>query len=203
MLLAAPMYVFGGTSAYAQNADQDVNLDVALAERMIGSADAPVEIIAYESFSCGHCAAFHANVYDDLKAQYIDTGNVRFIYRDYPLNLQALLASVVARCADPQRFFGLASLLFHNQNDWLSAQNPNFELGRIGRLAGMNTERMEACINSTELREGIEAIKAGGQDQFDVRSTPSFIINGTLYEGAQTLEQFAEAIDPLLSATDQ
>lgn len=202
LLLTASMGMFGGLSAYAQDADQGIDLEAALAERTLGSADAPVTIYAYESFSCGHCAAFHAEIYDDLKAQYIDTGKVRFVYRDYPLNLPALLASIIARCADPQRFFGLATVLFRNQNDWLGAPNPNFELGRIGRLAGMDSARMESCVNNVELREGIEAIKAGGQDEFGISTTPSFVINGSLYQGEQTLAQFAEAIDPLVEAAE-
>ncbi|MCZ6764854.1 MAG: DsbA family protein [Alphaproteobacteria bacterium] len=197
---AIPWLAIPPAAAVAQSASPAINMDVALAERSLGDPAAPVTIFAYESFSCGHCAAFHAQVYDELKTRYIDTGKVRFIYRDYPLNLPAEIASRIARCAAPDLFFGLAGILFRDQESWARANNPVFELGRIGRLAGMDTDRMELCVNSIDLADGIEAIKAGGKLEYGVKTTPTFVIAGIAHEGEQSIDQFAAILDPLIAA---
>lgn len=181
---------------------QDLDLATALDERSIGDAAAPITILAFESFNCSHCAAFHADVFGQLQSRYIDPGHVRLVYRDFPLNLAARLASQIARCADPQLFFGLASIIFNRQNSWSQAANPVFELGRIGRLAGMSQARMEICVDSVELAEGIEAAKAQALTEYAIAGTPTFVINGEVMASAPTIDAFAARLDPLIEAAN-
>jgi protein-disulfide isomerase len=198
-LFAAIVSIGATMSAQAQ----EIDIDLALADRSLGDEAAPVTILAYESFSCGHCAAFHRETYDALVERYVDTGIVRFVFRDYPLNLQAQLASQIARCASPARFFGIAKLIFETQDTWLNAANPIPDLGRIGHLAGLTTVRMETCVNSRELAAGIQASKSNAETEYGVSTTPSFVINGTLYQGRQTLDQFDAIIDPLVGSENE
>ena len=115
---------------------QSVDAGLALSERVLGDPAAPVEIVAYESLTCPHCAAFHAETYDALKERYIDTGKVRFVYRDFPLDGTALRASMLARCTAPEQYFGMLEILFRSQQNWARSHDAVGALSQIGRMAG-------------------------------------------------------------------
>jgi len=168
-----------------------------MADRVLGNAEAPVTIITYESFTCPHCAAFHVDTFDDLKERYIDTGQVKMIFRDFPLDARALRASMLARCVAPQQFYGMVKVLFRSQDKWARDPDLNGALGQLGRFAGVNEETFDACMANEELLDALVLSRQEASD-IGVRSTPTFEINGELYPGNRSLEDFARIIDPLL-----
>jgi protein-disulfide isomerase len=170
----------------------------ALPEMAIGKPDAPVTIIEYSSLSCPHCAAFHKDVFPALKSEYIDTGKVRFVMREFPLNEPALGGAVIARCLEPGRYFAFTTLLFAKQEDWAFKQDALLPLKALAKQAGMTDEEFDKCINDEALQQKILAARDEGQKK-GVNSTPSFFVNGKLLKGAATLEAFAQAMKPYLS----
>ncbi len=193
ILVVALSAAVGSQHAAAQTAD----VATLMADRVLGDPDAPVTMISYESFTCPHCAAYHADTFDGLKERYVDTGKVRMIYRDFPLDASALRASMLARCVAEPQFYGMVKVLFRSQGSW--ARDPDLigALGQIGRLAGVDEEHFDACMANEEL---LDAIVRGRQEASNkgVGSTPTFEINGTLYPGNRSVEEFARIIDPLL-----
>ncbi len=182
-------------SASAQDA---VDAAAALQERSIGSPDAPVTMIEYFSLTCPACASFHNDVYDDLKEKYLDTGKVRFVYKEFPRDGVDLRAGMMARCADPRRYSGLIQVLFKSQPNWTRARDPIAEIAKIGRLAGIDDARFESCLASEALANGILAERQNASAR-GVRSTPTFDIGGQLYAGSRSIEELSEIIDPLLA----
>jgi protein-disulfide isomerase len=170
----------------AANAQEAADIDTSSIEDMtLGNPEAPVTVIEYASFTCPHCAAFHAGAYKQLKADYIDTGKINFIYREVYFDRYGLWASMIARCAgSPEKFFGMADLIYAGQSDWARAGEPAAiveELRKIGRLAGLDGDAMEACLQDADKARTLVAWyqeKAGADG---VESTPSFIINGKKY----------------------
>jgi protein-disulfide isomerase len=170
-------------------------------DRILGSADAPVTIIEYASLSCPHCAAFHKEVLPQLKSEYVDKGQVRFIYRDFPTNWPAVQGSLLAHCAaDDARFFGLVDTMFKLQEQWLSAADPGVALTQIGALAGMNKDKVAACFEDKAMQQKILARTQEGEATYGVHSTPSFIIDGKLHTGVQTFEMLQGILKDLLPA---
>ncbi len=169
-----------------------------LPDMAIGKADAPVTIIEYSSLSCPHCAAFHKDVFPALKSEYIDSGKVRYVMREFPLNESALGGAVIARCLDPSRYFAFTSLLFAKQDEWAFKQDALAPLKQLAKQAGMTGEEFDKCINNDDLQKKVLAVRDEGQKK-GVNATPSFFINGMPLKKIPTLEAFAEAIKPYLS----
>jgi protein-disulfide isomerase len=169
-----------------------------LPEMAMGKPDAPVTIIEYSSLSCPHCAAFHKEVFPALKSEYIDSGKVRFVMREFPLNEPALGGAVIARCLEPSRYFAFTSLLFAKQEDWAFKQDAFAPLKELAKQAGMTGDEFDKCINDESLQQKILAVRDEGQKK-GVNSTPSFFVNDKLLKGAATLEKFGEAMKPYLS----
>lgn len=193
-LVGLMTFVLVAGSAPAQDSGDTAAM---LEPRTIGSADAPVTIVEYFSLTCPHCAAFHNGAYADLKEKYVDTGKVKFVYRDFPLDGVGLRAAMMARCVDEKRYPGVIQVLFKTQDNWARATDPVAELQKIGALAGLGAEAFESCVQSDALANGIlaqrqEASAAG------VRSTPTFEINGRMYPGSRSIEEFDEILEPLL-----
>lgn len=174
-----------------------IDTEAALKERATGDPAAPVTMIEYASLTCPHCATFHNDTYAAFKARYIDTGKVRLIYRDFPLDGVALRAAMMARCTIDQRYFGLVQVLYKSQNNWARAKDPVAELAKIGRLAGIDQATFNACMASEDLINGILEIRQSAAAT-GVRSTPTFVIGGKVYPGNRLIEEFAEIIEPLL-----
>jgi protein-disulfide isomerase len=191
----APADPFGAANAQEQNAEIDISV---IEEMSLGNPDAPVTLIEYASFTCPHCAAFHAGAYKELKADYIDTGKINFIYREVYFDRYGLWASMIARCAgSPEKFFGMADLIYAGQSEWTGAGEPAAiveELRKIGRLAGLDDATMEACLQDADKARTLVAWyqeKAGADG---VESTPSFVINGKKYSNMPYAEM-AELLD--------
>jgi protein-disulfide isomerase len=167
-------------------------------EQVLGNPDAPVTIIEYASLTCPHCAQFHNEVLPELKERYIAPGKVRLIYRDFPLDQTALAAAALAHCAGPERYFSMLDVLFETQSNWARADDPIAALKRLGKLGGLNEQEMAACLADEQLSEGILRERLAGQNEYDIGSTPTFIIDGKAYAGSRDVEEFGKLIDPLL-----
>lgn len=198
MIRRAASLLFALAVTFAAPAAAEIaSTEEALAEKVMGSPDAPIEIIAYESLTCPHCASFHANAWPKIKETYVETGKARFVFRDFPFDALALRAGMLARCSGEERYFGVLEVLFESQDGWMRADDPMKALAGIGRLAGISQEGFDACMANEQLLDGILARRQEGEREFDVTSTPTFFINGTKVVGAQPFEKFDEILKPL------
>lgn len=175
-----------------------VTVQEAMSERVLGKADAPVTIIEFASLTCPHCKDFDLNTLPKLKAAYIDTGKVKLVYRDFPLDGRALLAAMVARCAPKDRYFAFLDALFRGQDTWARAQDTTQALGQVARVGGMSQADFDACIKNQDLFEAIKKDAVEAQSQYKIESTPTFIINGKKMDGTHSFEAFETALKPLL-----
>ncbi|MFT7593353.1 MAG: protein-disulfide isomerase [Paracoccaceae bacterium] len=167
------------TGAQAQD---DPEIDTSTIVDMVqGSEDAPVTIIEYASYTCPHCASFHEGPFKQLKKDYIDTGKVKFIYREVYFDRYGLWASMIARCGGPEKFFGISDLIFAGQSNWSRAGDASTivdELRKIGRLAGIENDTLEACLQDGTKAKTLVAWYQEKAEADGIDSTPSFIING-------------------------
>jgi protein-disulfide isomerase len=185
-------------SAAAQDADVDTSQVVEMA---LGDPDAPVTVIEYASFTCPHCATFHAGPFKDLKANYIDTGKIRFIYREVYFDRYGLWAAMVARCGGEDRYFGIADMIYDQQSQWTASNDPATiadNLRRIGRTAGLTDEQVNACLQDREMAESMVALYQENAERDDINSTPSFVINGQKYSN-MSYADFAAILDEALA----
>jgi len=170
-----------------------------LPDLVLGSADAPITVVEYASMTCGHCARFHNTVFPTLKSKYVDTGKVRFILREFPLDSLAAAASMVARCAGGDKTFPLVSALFARQEEWAFVQSDQKQaLFKFARQAGFTEDSFNKCIGDKKLLDDITAIRAHASETLGVTSTPTFFINGKKMTSAPTVEEFEKAFAPLL-----
>lgn len=170
----------------------------AMREKVMGKADAPVTIIEYASLTCPHCGHFHNTILPEVKKEFIDTGKVKFIYRDFPLDHVALRASMLARCNSHRDYFGFLKVLYRDQERWITASDPLIALLRIARLAGINGEDFKQCIGNQGLENAILQQRLEGAKEYRLRATPSLIINGDLYEGSLEFGELREAIEDVI-----
>ncbi|HSA79997.1 MAG TPA: DsbA family protein [Geminicoccaceae bacterium] len=170
-------------------------------DRVLGDPNAPVTIIEYASLTCPHCAQFHEEVLPQLKERYIAPGKVRMIYRDFPLDQRALTAAALAHCAGPERYFGFLDVLFQTQESWARANDHLAALKRLGKLGGLSEAEMDACFADEELTNRILQTRLDGQNQHEISSTPTFVIDGKTYSGGRDIEEFGALIDPLLDGS--
>jgi protein-disulfide isomerase len=190
--------------AFADDAANPADLatPMPLGDMTLGQANAAVTIIEYASMTCPHCAHFHEAVYPTLKKEYIDTGKVRFIFREFPLDIKAAAGSMLARCVgkdDPNKYFAVVDILFKTQESWI----PNdtvAALRRIGRQAGLSDQATDACLANQATLDAIKATQEHAADKLKVNSTPTFFVNGTILKGGAEIDEFRKAIDPLLKS---
>ncbi|WP_372834747.1 DsbA family protein [Puniceibacterium confluentis] len=162
---------------------QEAGAAVEIIEMYQGEADAPVEVIEYASFTCPHCANFHATVYDQLKENYIDTGKIKFIYREVYFDKYGMWGSMIARC-EPTKFFGITDLLYDGQNDWARAGSDGAiadGLRKIGLLAGIGKDQLDACLSDGDKLRSLVAWYQENATRDGIESTPSFLIDGKKY----------------------
>ncbi|MDE4173778.1 DsbA family protein [Phaeobacter sp. PT47_59] len=181
-------------AAYAQEGEVDTSTIV---EMVQGAEDAPVTLIEYASYTCPHCANFHSGPYKQLKADYIDTGKVKFIYREVYFDRYGLWASMIARCAGPEKFFGMTDLIFEQQSDWARAGGATEiidALRKIGLLAGLEKDQLEACLQDGTKAQTLVTWYQENAEEHDVTATPSFVLNGKKVEN-QSYVDFKALID--------
>jgi len=191
-----------GENAGSSSGNQGVGSDLASkieTDRSIGDPNAPITMIEYASVTCPACAGFHIAVYPKLKEEYIDTGKVHFIFREFPTPPvdRAYAGFMLARCMPEDRYFGFIDVLFKQQAVWVGAQDSASELLKIGRMGGMNAEQFNACMQNQDEIDRIEQVVEDGQNVFGISATPTFVINGTTY-GGRSFEDFQQVLDPLL-----
>ena len=167
----------------------------------LGDPDAPVTLIEYFSLTCPHCEWFHKNIYNQLKPEYVDTGRLRYIARDFPLNMPAVHAAILARCAGRDRYFTFVDVLFQTFDDWVRSSDHMEKLAQIGELGGVSRDRFEDCLADTDLENSIFQLMASAQAEYDVNSTPTVIVNGERYEGKMDFDSLARHIDRLASGS--
>jgi protein-disulfide isomerase len=189
------------TDAMAQSAT-DVAKPVSLPDMALGPADAKVTITEFASMTCPHCAAFNEQVFPKIKAEFIDSGKVRYIFREFPLDIKAAAGSMLSRCiakGDSGKYFAVTDLLFRSQSDWVM-KNTTEALGRIGKQAGLSQKEVEECLKDQALLNKIEADQKYASEVLKVDSTPTFFINGEKIKGEASIEEFEKKINPLLKS---
>ena len=202
--LAAIATFAPGASAQRRSGPAEVSLDELLKpgdlpDLVLGSPDAKVTIVEYASMTCGHCANFHNNVFPELKKKYIDTGKIRFIMREFPLDNLAAAGSMLARCAGDGKTYPMIDVLFQKQADWVVRTNPVPKLFELAKQAGFTEDSFNKCLTDDALLSKIEATRKRASEQFGVSSTPTFFVNGKRLEGA-SLADFDKALEPLLKS---
>lgn len=194
--IAAALALFLAAPAIAQDAAPAEQGQVEiLPDITMGAEDAPLTIFEYASFTCGHCAAFHDESWPKLKADYIDTGKVRFIFREFPLDPVAAGAFMLARCAPADKYFEIVDIMFEQQRTWAFTDNPYQSMLDFSKQIGFTKESFEECLGNQGLLDAIDAVKNRGANEFGVNSTPTFFINGEKHSGALSIEEMGKLID--------
>jgi protein-disulfide isomerase len=187
--------------AMAQDAS-DVAKPVSLPDMALGPANAAVTITEYASMTCPHCAAFSENVFPKIKSEYIDTGKVRYVFREFPLDIKAAAGSMLGRCiakGDSGKYFAVIDMLFKQQGDWVT-KNTTETLTRIGKQAGLSQQAIEDCLKDQALLDKIAADQKFASEVLKVTSTPTFFINGEMIKGETSFEEFDKRIKSLLKS---
>ena len=197
-------------AAYAQDADSvDTSM---IADMTLGDQNAPVKLIEYASFTCPHCANFHDTVFDKMKADYIDTGKVKFVYREVYFDRYGLLAAMIAREGGPEKYFAISDVLYETQKDWLAPGEDKGiieNLRKIGLKSGLPTEGVDetiaefetcvadlkACMATDNIAGAMVATYQTNATKDNVQGTPTFIINGETVSGEMSYEDFAKILD--------
>lgn len=182
--------------AYAAD-ETKAETPAAFNEIVYGDPDAPVTIVEYASLTCPHCANFHTEMLPLLKERLLDTGKAKLVFKDFPLDQLALRAAVMVRCNTGPRSRAMLDVLFNTQSSWGNSSDPVGSLLNIGRAAGMTDQDIEACFNNQEIVDGVIQQRLEGEQTYQVNSTPSFVIDGTLYSGGMTIEQFEQVVKSL------
>ncbi len=187
-------------AAYAQDAAE---VDTSTIVEMVqGAEDAPVTLVEYASYTCPHCARFHEDGYKKLKEEFIDTGKVKFIYREVYFDRYGLWASMIARCGGGDKFFGITDLLFKEQSNWARAGGPTEivdELRKIGLLAGIENEQLDACLQDSTKAQTLVSWYQENATADKVEATPSFVLNGELIRN-QSYDAFKKLIEAELGS---
>ena len=181
----------------------DAPMDPRMVEHAIGDANAPVRVDEYYSLDCPHCARFEEEVLPQIKQNYVDNGKVRIVFHDFPLHQISLEATMVARCAPPDRFFAIIDTLFRVQSGWVlqSPQASTDALKQQAKFAGMTDAQIDSCLNDRMLEDEILAERLDAEKKLQINATPTFVFNQRpddriVAEGPY--EKFQEKIDSLL-----
>ncbi len=169
-----------------------------LGDKIQGDEKAPVTIVEYASLTCPHCEHFHATVYPVLKKNYIDTGKVRFIFREFPRDPVDIGAFMLARCAPADKYFPMVDVLFDQQKNWAFTKDAAKQLLMIAKQAGFTEESFDKCLSDKKLAGEIRDVGKRAYEQFKVDSTPTIFINGQVFRGEMTPEGIEKAIAPMV-----
>ena len=195
----SPLRLIGEAMAQAAS---DVAKPVSLPDMALGPADASVTITEYASMTCPHCSAFNEAVFPKIKAAYIDSGKVRYVFREFPLDIKAAAGSMLARCIakdDSGKYFAVIDLLFKQQSDWAGPKTTE-TLARIGKQAGLTQQAVETCLKDQSLLDKIAADQKYASEVLKVNSTPTFFVNGEMIKGETSFEEFDKKIKSMLKS---
>ncbi|HMK79046.1 MAG TPA: DsbA family protein [Xanthobacteraceae bacterium] len=205
-LIAAAAVLGSAPLALADPTPEELMRPGPLPEIVLGKADAPVTVVEYASMTCPHCANFDKTTFPALKSKYIDTGKVRYIFREYPLDELALTVSMLVRYAatdkatntiNGDKAMALIEVFFASQDKWVT-RNPEPALRQITRQAGLTDKTFDQCVNDQKLYNDILAVRERGTTEYKVESTPTIFVNGKMQRGETSIEELAKQIDPLL-----
>lgn len=189
-------------AAHAQSADAAKVMAPAatpLPQKALGSADAPVTVVEYASMTCSHCADFHTRVFPELKTKYVDTGKVRFLFREFPFDPVATAAFMLARCMPEDKYFPMVSTLFETQKSWAYSKDPAAGLLAVVRQTGMSQADFEKCLNDQDLAQKVQESARYANTELGVNATPTFFINGKKLSGAFDIASWDKELEPLLA----
>jgi len=178
-----------------------VNKPQALPDMALGPDDAKVTIVEYAASTCPHCAAFNKDVFPKLKSEFIDTGKVRYVFREFPLNIKDLACAMVARRIageDSAKYFAVIDIMFRQQDQMVKQTSDTLRL--IGRQAGLSTQAVEDCLKDQAMQDKISSGQKYAEDVLKVEGTPTFFINGDEIVGEAAFEEFAKRINALLKS---
>jgi protein-disulfide isomerase len=170
-------------------------------DMVLGDPKAPITFIEYSSLSCPHCARHHATVLPEIKKQYIDSGKVKLVMRDFPLNEPAVQAALLAHCVSPLAYWGMTEQLFATQASWVN-DNSGPALAAIAAAAGINGKDFQTCLADEAVKQKIIGSAEQADKAFGVKSTPTFVVNGIVIEGERSFDEFKKIFDAVLPKTD-
>lgn len=191
---AVAVLALSASAALAQDAPE-------VSDMVLGDPDAPVTVIEYASFTCPHCARFHETGFEQLKEDYVETGKVRYVYREVYFDRYGLWAGLVARCGGEERYFGIVDLIYERQDQWARGGEPAEiadNLRRLGRSAGLDDETLNACLQDGEMAQAMVAEYQRNAEADGIDSTPSFVIGGSTYSN-RPYDDLAELIEAELA----
>ncbi|MBL1242546.1 MAG: DsbA family protein [OCS116 cluster bacterium] len=174
--------------------------NIKIEDHVMGNPDAKVTIVEYASLTCPHCANFHENTFKKFKTNYIDTGKVKFIYRNFHLDQLAFAGAMLAECAPKDQYFPIVDLIFTNQQKWIRAEKQFAEMVGILKLVGYSDEKVNECFAQKETISDLLDDRKYATETLDVNSTPTLFINGEKQDGGNTAyEAFSATVDALLA----
>ena len=183
--------------AVAATADKAALMGVLPTDHVLGDPKAPVTITEYASLTCSHCAHFHTQILPDLKKKWIDTGKVKLVYRDYPLDQIAVKAAQIAECVGNDKYFGVLDIIFRGQPQWATGADPIAELAKPLRIAGLGEAEIKSCLaNDAMLNAVLNDYRSG--ETLGVNATPTLFIGGQLYRGSRSVEDIDAALVKLV-----
>jgi protein-disulfide isomerase len=194
-------YTLAATALSSTNLMAQDTKAVEVMAMTMGNPDATVTLSEYASFTCPHCATFHEDVMPSLKADYIDTGKINFIYREVYFDRLGLWAGMLARCGGPDKYFGIADMLYKRQGDWAKSSGAEVteKLYKIGRIAGLKNKDMEACLQDQEMAKALVADFQKNAEADGIDSTPSLLINGVNH-GNQSYSELQNLLNEQLES---
>jgi len=184
--------------AMAASAD-DVTRPQSLPDMALGPAEAKVTIVEYAAPTCPHCARFNKDVFPKIKSTYIDTGKIRYVFRNFPLNTKDLACEMLARNIardDPAKYFAVVDIMFRQQDQLVEKTGDTLKL--IGRQAGLSVQAVEDCLKDQAMQDKIAAVQKYAEDVLKVDGTPTFFVNGQVIVGETSFEEFDQRIKSLL-----
>ncbi|MGV0879318.1 DsbA family protein [Martelella sp. FLE1502] len=164
----------------------------------LGEPDAPVKIIEYLSMTCPHCAKYQEETFPAIKENFIDTGKVYYIFREFPFDPRAMAAFMLARCTPNDKYLPFVDMMFQQQRTWATAEDGSAAMLQMAKLAGFTQESFQACLTDQKLLDDINAVRTRGADEFGVNATPTFLINGKKYAGDMSVDTMSALINSML-----
>jgi protein-disulfide isomerase len=193
LALAAATFMTGSASAQAWDPK------ITDTDYVLGKADAPVTMLEFASFTCPHCAAFANEVLPQIEKTYIDSGKVKLVFRQFPLNGLDLRAGMMARCAPREQYFNIAKVLFQTQTSWATAKDPIAALAQIGGMAGLPKDKFDACLADNSVADAIVKLGQDATTAYQVNATPTFVVEGEKIEGEASFDTFKAVFDKKLA----